>query len=1103
MASNGLAAWLRDLGLERYEEAFRANDIDADVLPELSEADLEKLGLSLGHRKKLLKAIAELQAGDGGRSGAAPARPPEAALGIDGERRQVTVLFADLSGYTKLSRQLDAEEVHGLLERFFDRVDGIVDQFGGSVDKHIGDCVMAVFGAPIAHGNDPERAARAALAIQDAMPALSEELGRALEVHVGLAAGQVVASRSGSAAHREYTVTGDSVNLASRLTDEAGPGIILVSDLVRRMLPARFVCREAGTLAVKGLAEPVLAWHLVGIGDSAAERPPFVGRLAELARFQGVLGACREAGTGQAVVVRGEAGIGKTRVVEEFQELAENAGFACHIALVLDFGAGIGQDAIRALVRGLLGLTVSSAPAATQAAAERALGDGLIAGEQRVYLNDLLDLPQPTPLRALYDAMDNPTRNRGKRATLAGLVRSLSERQPLMLVVEDVHWADRLTLEHLATLTETVAGCPALLVMTSRIEGDPLDHRWRSGTAGSPLMTIDLGPLRPQEATAFAGAYLDATADFAQRCIERAAGNPLFLEQLLRHAEQSSAAGVPGSVQSLVQARMDQLDVHDKQALQAASVFGQRFALDALRQLIDDPAYTSVPLVRRFLIRPVGDDFLFAHALIRDAVYDSLLRARRRELHLRAAGWFADRDLVLHAEHLDRAEHPSAPAAYLAAARAQAADYHYERARALTDRGLALATDPVDRFALTCFQGDILHDLGAMAESRTAYERALEAAAGNQQRAQAWLGLAAVKRVTDDVDGAFADLDRASTATDALPLSEHRARIHFLRGNLYFPRGDIAGCLSEHRQSLEIARQVGSTELEAQALGGLGDAEYVRGRMISAHHYLRRCVDLAAEHGFGRIEVANRGQIAHTMLYFRPLSEVFNRGLAAATAAAEVGHLRAEINARVASIFALFTMTDLAQLRDQATLVLDLVQRLGARRFLQSCLLYLGKAALWDGDRAEAVRILREVLEISQQTGIKFHGPNILGGLALALTDPGEARQALAEGEAIIRAGSVGHNPLRFYPDAIDVSLALGDWDEADRHVDALDQFTRPEPLAWSNFFIARGRALAALGRGRRTQQIRRELERLRGEAHSLDYRTALPAIEQALDDFA
>jgi tetratricopeptide (TPR) repeat protein len=343
--------------------------------------------------------------------------------------------------------------------------------------------------------------------------------------------------------------------------------------------------------------------------------------------------------------------------------------------------------------------------------------------------------------------MDNATRNRGKRETVARLVHALSKLQPLLLVVEDVHWADRPTLEHLATLTETVAGCPALLVMTTRIEGDPLDHAWHSSVATSPLMTIDLGPLRPQEATALAGEYLDAGADFARRCIERAAGNPLFLEQLLRHAEQSSAAGVPGSVHSLVQARMDQLDALHKQALQAASVFGQRFALDALRHLIDVPDYACATLVRRFLVRPVGDDFLFAHALIRDAVYDSLLRARRRELHLRAAAWFADRDLVLYAEHLDRANDSEAPRAYLEAA--------------LTERGLLLAADSADRFTLTCFLGEILHDLGVMSEAGAAFAAALEAAPDDAARCRARLGLAGVKRVTEDLEGAFADLERA------------------------------------------------------------------------------------------------------------------------------------------------------------------------------------------------------------------------------------------------------------------------------------------------------------------------------------------------------
>jgi tetratricopeptide (TPR) repeat protein len=453
---------------------------------------------------------------------------------------------------------------------------------------------------------------------------------------------------------------------------------------------------------------------------------------------------------------------------------------------------------------------------------------------------------------------------------------------------------------------------------------------------------------------------------------------------------------------------------------------------------------------------------------------------------------------VLYAEHLDRAEHPNAPQAYLAAARAQAADYHYERARALIDRALAIATDPADRFALTCFQGEILHDLGAMLESRAAYERALEAAADDRQRASAWLGLAAVKRVTEDLDGAFADLDRAQGAAEQCGLVEQRARIHFLRGNLHFPRGNIEGCLAEHGKSLQLAREVGSPELEVQALGGLGDAEYVRGRMLSAHRHLQRCVELAAEHGFGRIEVANRSQIAHTRLYSDPHQAVFHEALHAAQAAQRVGHLRAELNGRMAAVFAASTLGALDRVKVQAEEITDLVGRIGARRFLQGCLLYQGKAALAEGRRQEALELLEEALAISRETGLGFHGPNVLGGLAQAAEDPSERRRALAEGEAIIGRGAVGHNHLRFYPDAIETALDLGDWDEAERYADALEAFTRPEPLPWSDFFIARGRVLAAIGRGRRDANSRLELERLCAEAGRLELLMALPALQEA-----
>jgi class 3 adenylate cyclase len=337
MAANDIAAWLHELGLERYQDAFRANDIDIDVLPDLGEPDLERLGVSLGHRKKLLKAIAALATADPARSAEPPSgiRPAHAGE-RDAERRQVTALFCDLADYTALTRDLGAETMHALTGRFFERVDGIIEGYGGTIDKHIGDCVMAVFGAPRAHGNDPERAIRAALEIRAALPALSQEIGREIRTHIGIASGQIVAS--GTAGDRRFSITGDSVNLASRLTDAAEPGAILIAEGVRAALAERLDCAPAGRLAIKGFAEPVTAWRLEGLRERAggADRP-FVGRRAELAQFEAVLQTCLKSGTGQTICLRGEAGIGKTRLVEEFQRRTEAMGFACHIGLVLEF----------------------------------------------------------------------------------------------------------------------------------------------------------------------------------------------------------------------------------------------------------------------------------------------------------------------------------------------------------------------------------------------------------------------------------------------------------------------------------------------------------------------------------------------------------------------------------------------------------------------------------------------------------------------------------------------------------------------------------------------------------------------------------------------
>ena len=1094
-----IEAWLKGLGLGAYAPAFAQNDIDDETLPKLTAEDLTDIGVtSVGHRRKLLDAIAALT--DGAATPISP-QADAAAAALAAEQRQVTVLFADLAGFARISGELGAEDTHELLNRYFEAVDGVVAQFGGHVDKHMGDSVMAVFGAPIAHSDDPERAVRAALEIHKAMAVLSNDIGRTLQAHIGVASGQVVASGTGSETHREYTVTGNSVNLASRLQDRAQAGETLISDPLYRAVAERADCTLVGELDVKGFEAAVPVWRLAGLrGDaSAASSSPFVGRHSEKRQFTAMVEACLEAGNGQALLVRGEAGIGKTRLVEEFVAIAAAKGLIPHKGLVLDFGVGKGQDAIRSLVRSFLGLASSSGKAERVAAADRTVQFGWLARDDRVFLNDLLDLPQPSDLKLLYDAMDNQTRNQGKQEVVSKLVLSVGERQPILITVEDIHWAESLTLAHLAQSASTVADCPAILVMTSRLEGDPLDRAWRTSLQGSPLTTIDLQPLRAAEAEELARGFTETAGELLQQCIARADGNPLFLEQLLRNADEGALTEVPGSIQSLVLARMDRLKTADKWALQTASIVGQRFTLDVLRHLLNDPNYDCDALIEHRLLRPEARGYLFAHALIREGVYSSLLQAQRRDLHRRAADWFAERDLGLWAEHLGRAEDPGAPRAYMKAAEARIQVYHYERAVNLIEGGLALARATSDRFALTCMKGQVLYDLSRIRDGIETYRAALDLAADDAERSRAWYGLAAGMRLTDQFDQALSALDQAESGAAKGDLDLALSEIHHLRGNLFFPMGQLEGCLEQHGRALDYARRAQSPEHEVRALGGLADAEYARGRMRSALDHFRDCIRLCREHGFGRIEVANLGMQGLTRYYLGDLEGMRDDNLTAIEAARRVGHHRAELIAALCVQYAAIESADYALIEQTIDRAMELIGRLGARRFEADCLTFRARAYAVQGRGAEACALLREAIAISRETGITYCGPRSLSLLAVTTDDPNERDMAIREGLAVLQSGAVAHNYFWFYRDTMEVALKLGHWREVESYAQALEDFTRPEPLPWTDYFIARARALAAWGRGPRNQEILGELRRVRDEGERIGLTTALPPLDAAL----
>ena len=953
----------------------------------------------------------------------------------------------------------------------------------------------------MAHDNDCERALRSAGEIHACIEALGAEMDLPAKARIGIASGQEIAGAMHHGRDQGYTITGVSVTLAKQLGDLAGPGETLVSDPVYRTLPRLLEVEARAPLTVDDSADPVPSWRVLRFKtESPTRATAFVGRRAELAQFDGVLQGVGERGRGQVIFVRGQAGIGKTRLVREFQSIAEGRGFACHRALVLDFGTGEGQDAIGALVRSFLSVPAADTGEVRGAAARSAQAMGLIESEQEVFLNDLLNTSQPPELHAIYDAMNNTVRSRGKQLTVASLLKGLAGSKALLVIVEDIHWADNHTLEYLATIASATAESPVLLVLTSRVDGDPLGPEWYGAIHDAPLMTLDLAPLSRDEASRLATEFMASSPALARRCIERAAGNPLFLEQLLRGAKETQDGKLPATLQSLVLARMDQLAPRDKAALRAASVIGQRFSLDALRELLDQPDYECAGLVQHYLVRPEGPDYLFAHALIREGIYGSLLKSQRREKHLAAARWFAGHDLALSAEHLERAGDAAAPGAYLEAAQERSALYRHDQALQLVERGLPIASEEADKFRLICLKGALLRELGSVAASLEAYRAALDVAGGEAERCRAWIGLAEGMRLSDDYDEALDALDQAESLATKHELSLELARLHYLRGSLFFPLGRIEACRAEHQLALENARTSRSPEWEARALSGLGDAAYAGGRMITAHGYFSSCLELCRMHGFGQIEAANRFMVATVRIYVNELEGALEDALESAELAARVGHKRAEIVSRLTAGWVQLDQGALALAREQAELGLRITHELGAKRFQPFLNETLARISLAEGDRAGALYLLRGALAETREGGaMNFIGPWLLGTLARTTDDPEARRAALVEGEEVLAGGCVGHNYYRFYQAAIEACLHDRDWKEAERYTAALAAYTDAEPVPWADFYIAWGRTLAAVGRDPRHRDGRTRVAGLIEEAERIGLRSALPLLRAPL----
>ncbi|MBY4896964.1 AAA family ATPase [Cupriavidus sp. AU9028] len=1057
-------------------------------------------------------------------AGDATARPSPAAMPAPGpELRHAVVVVAevDLASASMESPgtgMLDPEQMHEVLVRWRDHGHALAASCGGHVTDALGARLTVVLGVPVAHGNDAERALHVATALHGGLEALCPRCAAPVRARVGVASGQVL---SASASGGSMTLTGAPVAVAARVMEHAQPGQTVVSNRVYLALPGRLDASHLTDLVMLGIPEPIPLWAVRRFLDPAETAPQhaFVGRSAELVQLAGVAGDCLRTRQGRVVVIRGEAGIGKSRLAERFLALAREHGMDALRALVLDFGVDRAGDPLRMLMANLFGVAANAGADALSQAVSQAVAAGRLADEDEAFARDLLDIPCTPAQAAALAAMEPAVRQQGAQRCLVSLATQRSERKALLIVVEDVHWAERALLACLARLAGATRTCPLVLALTVRPEQDLLDSAWRAATGNASLTTIDLGPLNEHEARELATRYRHVGPLLAHSCIRRAEGNPLFLDQLLRNAESGSDAdALPGSLQSIVLARLDRLPEEHRLALQAAAVLGQRFSPAALRYLLgrsDDPCDA---LVRQAMVRPEGEDFLFMHALIHEAVYASLLKSRRLSLHRRAADWYRSRDPALHAEHLEAAGDADAARAYEAAARHEATHFRNERALRLVERALQLvekAPDDRVRQSLDCLRGELMLDLGQPADALDAFRQAVALAADDSQQARAWFGVAASLRLLDRYQEALSALEHAHRAALATGTDEMLAQIESLRGNVHFPMGNMEACLAAHQKALHHAAAAHSALGEVRALGGLGDASYQQGRMVTAREQFARCVALARQQGFVRIEGANLPMVAVVDLMCHALPQAHENCEAALRIAHRIGDTRIEV-------LALDVMASTAQLSGDFAAVLRhteqglaVARRLGARRFEAEL---LGRRALAlaklraDGQAPaspgpEVDRMLAEAMALSHATGLRYSGPMILGFLARITPDPDRQRAAIEEGERILAQGCVSHCHLDLYEAEIEVALQAGDWEAAERAANALRDYMAAEPFPWGSFHVRRAQLLAALGRderaGRPAGQPRlAQLRALRAEGAQAGLHDALGRIDAVLRRF-
>jgi class 3 adenylate cyclase/tetratricopeptide (TPR) repeat protein len=979
---------------------------------------------------------------------------------LRGERRTVTVLFSDIRGFTTMSERLDPEDVYSIMDGLFREFVEEIYRLEGAVDKFTGDGLMALFGAPVTHENDPERAIRAAIAMQQVLQRFNDERAREydvdLQLRVGLNTGEVVVGGLGSDLRLDYTAMGDTVNVAARLESAAEPGTILVSESVYQATEPVFEFIPMGDLSLKGRSAPVRTYRVGKEREKKGQargvrglEAPLVGRSLELQKIQRTLRECLRSSRGRIIFVTGEAGMGKSRLTAEWRAALPDDAAIVLTGTSFSHTASIGLWTFRDLLRGHFGLSESDAIETARGKLCARVGEilGGNAIDVLPYLQNLLspDLVEPEYAHRVIHLTPAELRQQTFLAVRDLLVAE-SRIRPLIVILEDIHWIDRPSLDLVQFLLGAVEQEAIIFYCISRPdEGVAVAEIPDIARQQFPeqFTQIHLGPLSTQDVNDLVNALLTMPQfppAFRDAIAERVEGNPFFLEEFVRMLIDrgvierdadgqwrvtGSATGmqeVPRTLRGLILTRVDALDEVYRDVLQCAAVVGRSFPVRLLEQVVSMPAaiHRSLQHLEEYGLinaEPMRDDasYVFHHALTQEAVYGTLLKRRKLELH-RSVGEAIER---VYAERLDEqieflAHHyylgdvPPRALEYLVLAGKRAAgryandeaQEHYTRAHGLLTRTEA----PIDRH-LDVLVGlaDVASFQGEYDASLSYYDAGSELAAANSQfvplhrlaeierkAGRAWERKGGYEAASSRLQAVVSRLRESSGSEDQL----ERARAYNDLGWVAFRQGRMDEAESWTKRSLEEFTSTQSWQDVAAAYNRLAGISYQQGEWELAAEYALRGMKLREQIGFTYGLAMSYNNLS--VIYMA--GGDWDQGIRYAEKSLEMKERIGDV-AGVGVSFNNLGMAykdrgDLARAEEYLHRSLSTAKRIKNANLLASTLSNLGQVALVDGNWADAIAYLEESLAVASSSGSKDQMAETLCVLSSAWMQTGNLERA-------------------------------------------------------------------------------------------------------------